>query len=172
MTWLVLRDGAPEQPSYDDLLAGRTQPGPHAFLRWLYGELAEVGLDATELVRETSSFDEVVRGYCGSRAVGYAWRSERIIDDSAIPISETYVTYGLPGATLTWSVSLHKRGQLGHATWSNNSLAAQLDDPARTVLERLWAEVFGRPPVFVPAWQWCEDLVGDTMAQLRADLRR
>jgi hypothetical protein len=173
--WSTLTAGVPPEPSYDELLRGENQPGPHAFLKGLFRELVGMGLRVTELFREEQGgWLEVARGYCGTPAVGYAWTSERDTSDSSIPMSETYVTYGLPDATLLWSVSFRKRGQLGYATWQDLRLSADLGDHAVGVVDRLWAETYGLRPTFVPeppdAGPGFEDRVRQHLERFRADL--
>lgn len=176
MTWWRLTGGVPPEPSYDELLAGRDQPGPHAFLRRLFRELAGADLPVVELFREVRAhWLEQARGYCGTPEVGYAWDSEHDVSDSSLPMSEEYVTYGLPDATLLWSVSFRKRGQLGYATWQSDGLAARLTDRTRAAVERLWADTYGLPPVLVPAPEdggpARDDRVRLRLEQLRDDLR-
>jgi hypothetical protein len=173
--WLTLTAGVPPEPSYDELLRGEGQPGPHAFLKRLFRELAGADLPFAELFREEQGgWLEVSRGYCGTPEIGYAWTSERDISDSSIPMSETYVTYGLPAATLLWSVSFRKRGQLGYATWQDVRLSADVTDHAAGVVERLWAETYGLRPTFVPeppdAGPGFEDRVQQHLERFRADL--
>jgi hypothetical protein len=152
--WLILTDGVPREPSNQ----------PRTFLTRLVGELA--GADARK-PKKQSRVDEgyvvTTRGYCGDPNAGYAWESSLYVDDTALPVDEKYVTCGLPGAALVWSVSYWKRGQLGHSAWQNERLAVRLDEHARDVVDRIWGETFGVPPVFEPAQAdvaaWCEDRV-------------
>lgn len=176
MAWFVLTGGAPQEPDYDELLSGKNQPQPHTFLKRLFQELAGVALKRSkELVREKESYEETARGYCGNPDVGYAWDSVMPVNDTSLPIDERYVTYGLSDVTVIWSVAYRKRGQLGYATWTSNGLSVRLDGHAQGVMERVWTEVFGISPVFVPAppqdEQWYEDRARQREEQLRADLR-
>jgi len=174
MTWSILTEGAPPEPSYQELLSGGGQPQPHAFLTRLCQELTGTTIADRKLVHETETHVETVRGFCGDPNVGYAWDSCRHTDDTALPMLEEYTTYGLPGAALIWSVAYRKRGQLGYATWTSTGLAVRLDEHARAVVDRLWAEVFGTRPEFGPAPrtdQEYENAVHQRWEQLRADLR-
>jgi hypothetical protein len=176
MAWFVVTDGAPPEPSYDDLLAGRDQPQPHSFLKRLFKELTGTALSASkELVREKESYVETARGYSGNRKVGCAWSASIPVNDTSLPVDETYVTYGLPSATLIWSVAYRKRGQLGYATWTLNYLNARLDGDARDVMERVWTDTFGVSPVFEPAppehEQMYVNYAREHEEQFRADLR-
>src|SRR4051812_46862198 len=152
MPWFTLSDGTPPEPSYDDLLAGRNQPQPSALLTRLFQELAGTTLEpSTELGRTREvSYEETARGYCGDPDLGYVWEGVIPVNDTSLPITETYVTHGLPGASLVWSVAYRKQGQLGFATWTCNHLYAGLDDHARDIVERVWADTFGVDPVFDP----------------------
>jgi len=176
MAWFVLADGVPREPSYDDLLAGRDQPQPNSLLKRLFRELTGTALSASkELVREKESYVETARGYCGNRNVGCVWTASIPVNDTSLPVDETYVTYGLPSATLVWSVAYRKRGQLGYATWTNNYLNARLDGDARDTMTRVWTEMFGVDPVFEPAppehEQAYENFARLKEEQLREDLR-
>ena len=176
MAWFVLTKGAPTRPSYDDLSSGQTQPTPLAVLSRLFQELTGTALKSSrKLVREQQGFDEIARGYCGNKEVGYAWDYLITIGDSAQPADETYVTYGLPSATLIWAVSYWKRGQSGYSTWTNRYLRARFDDDARDTVERVWTEMLGVAPVFVPASpekeQEYEDFAQEREERLRVDLR-
>jgi hypothetical protein len=151
MAWFVLTDGTPPEPSYDELSSGQDQPQPHSLLRRLFQELAGIALPRSkELIREKESYVETVRGYCGDPNVGYTWECLIPVNDTALPADETYITYGLPEATLIWSVAYRKRGQLGYATWTCSNLSVRLGGHARDVMERIWTEMFGLDPVFVP----------------------
>jgi hypothetical protein len=176
--WLTLTAGVPPEPSYDELLRGEGQPGPHEFLRALFRELANTGLGTVELFREEQGgWLELARGYCGTPEVGYAWDTRRDVSDSSIPLDENYVTYGLPDVTLLWSVSYRKRGQLGYASWQSGGLAVRLAGGTGEVLGRLWTRTFGPDhyPVFAPVppegGPWYEDRVRRHLERHRADLQ-
>jgi hypothetical protein len=176
MAWFVFTDGAPPEPSYDELLSGKDQPQPHMLLKRLFRELAGITLKKSkEVVREKESYVETAHGYCGDQNVGYLWESSIPVDDTSLPIDETYLTYGLPGAILIWSVAYRKRGQLGYATWTSVALTVRLDGPAPDTFERVWTEVFGVGPVFDPVppqdEQKYEDFARQREEQLRSALR-
>lgn len=176
MAWFVLTDGVPPEPSYDDLLSGRDQPRPQAFLARLFKDLTGTALNRSrELVREKGSYEQTARGYTGSKTVGCAWSASIPVNDTSLPVDETYVTYGLPTVILIWSVAYWKRGQLGYAAWTCNYLRLRLVGDARDVVERVWTETFGVSPVFQPTppehEQAYEEVARRHEEQLRLDLR-
>ncbi len=176
MAWFVLTDGVPPEPSYDELLSGRDQPQPLSLLARLFQELTGTAMKRSRtLVHERGSYEEVARGYCGDRNAGYVWDYVAPVNDTSLPNDETYVTYGLPTATLIWAVAYRKRGQLGYATWTCSYLHARFVGDGRDIVERVWTEVCGVAPVFVPAQpqaaQAYEDFARRREERFRADLR-
>ncbi|GAB3895492.1 hypothetical protein GCM10029964_075460 [Kibdelosporangium lantanae] len=84
MTWFFVTDGAPPEPSYDDLLAGRNQPQPHDLMKRLFKELTGTSLAASqELVREKGA---TRRSHADTPAPGkWAVRGEPRFPSTTLP---------------------------------------------------------------------------------------
>jgi hypothetical protein len=151
MTWLILTQGAPDEPGLwkADQLA--SYPTPQHFFQALFMDCCGMDVRSGEVMEETTD-TRTTRGYRGDETMGYRWVEEASLETSSLPRYVEAQTYGVPGLTIHWSFSWAYVGQAGHAAFRHHALKARFEhDEARTRFETVWRQLFKKDPVFQPA---------------------
>ncbi len=128
MAWMLLTNGAPDEPDTRDWNAICSTPGPRQIFAALFEDLAPEGMP--ERTTTEVSEDETHRLHTiwlGTNVLGVKVTEVESPETTAFPMYCTWETFGLKGTKVIWKYSLEKAGQLGYSAFRNGNLKCSFD---------------------------------------------
>ncbi len=151
---LVLIGGFPREPENGTWEELSSLPGPRSLLEALFVEFCGISLNDMPQTEDegsrTIADDWQTRVITlGSASAGIRQVERKCIRTTALPVSESVETFGLPGLDLHWEYDLEFSGQFGHTAFRHDRLTARFATvEARQHFEAVWERVFGTKPQF------------------------
>jgi len=150
MSYLRLKDGAPDAPDTGDWDAICSTPSPDTFFCRLFHEMAQFSLPAAIVISdEADDIRQVQIGWRGSLELGVEIKVVTCTETTDLPVYCTWQTHGLPGMKIKWHYALEYAGQLGHVAFRHIDLECTFDGPiSQTRFAEIWRRVIGKEPLF------------------------
>lgn len=168
MAWMLLTNGAPDEPDTGDWDAICSTPGPRQIFAALFEDLAPDGMP--ERTMTEVSEDETHRLHMiwlGTNVLGVKVTEVESPETTAFPMYCTWETFGLKGTKVIWKYSLEKAGQLGYSAFRNGILKCSFDAPAdQQRFTEIWQRTIGKVPVFKLMQQSAESGTPDHFVHL------
>jgi len=150
MFWMLLTDGAPEEPDTGDWDALCATPGPQQVLAALFQELGHIGLPrstSTEVNEDETHRIHTI--WLGTNMLGVKVTEIESPQTTAFFMYCTWETFGLVGMKLIWKFKLDRAGQLGYCAFRHEKLECAFDtveDQQR--FSEISQRIIGKVPIF------------------------
>ncbi len=171
MAWMLLTNGAPDEPYSGDWDAICSTPGPRQVFAALFEELAPDGMLARTTAEATE--DETHRLHTiwlGTNALGVKVTEVESSETTAFLMYCIWETFGLKGMKVIWKYSPEKAGQLGYSAFRNGALKCSFDSPVdQQRFTEIRRRTIGKIPVFELMQQSAES--GTPITSIHRDSR-
>ncbi len=169
MAWMLLANGAPDEPDTGDWDAICSTPGPRQVFATLFEELAPDGMPArttTEVSEDETHRLHTI--WLGTNVLGVKVTEVESPETTAFPMHCTWETFGLKGMKVIWKYSLERAGQLGYSAFRHGALKCRFDTPVdQQRFTEIWQRAIGKVPVFELMQQSAEGGTPDHFGQSR-----
>lgn len=150
MAWMLLTNGAPDEPDTGDWDAICSTPGPRQIFAALFDDLTSVGMPARTTTEISEDETHRVHSlWLGTNVLGVKVTEVESPETTSFPMYCTWETFGLRGTKVIWKFSLENAGQLGHSAFRNGNLKCNFDAPTDQLrFTEIWQRTIGKTPIF------------------------